>query len=118
MKITATRVFDVFELLCHDSAQQEAADLPFDEFDLQEAINEKLEILCKGRIENNEWIQVASPEDTGLDRFTVAYYADRYQDEEPKIFNHKFRSSEEVKKILPPKVVDILELLNKESLVL
>ena len=118
MKVTAAREFDVFRLLCHDAAREEAADLPFEPFELQEAMNDKLEQLGQGRLGGNEWVQVASPEETGLDRFTVAYSIDRFRDEEPKIFSQKFHSPEEVKESLPPQVVEILEVLNKETFAL
>ena len=118
MKVTAVREFDIFRLLCHDVFREEAADLPFDCFEMQEVINGKLDELCKGRTEKDEWIQVASPEETGLDRFAIAYYLHRFKDEEPKIFSQKFSSPKEVKMALPSRVVDVLELINKEHLVL
>jgi hypothetical protein len=117
MKAHAEREFDIFNLLCHDGVQKDAADLPFDDYLLQEAINDRLDRLGRGRLKTDELIQVLAPETTGLDQFTVAHYANRNIDEEPNIFSKRFYSVEDVKKSLPPKIVEILELLNKESLV-
>ena len=114
MKISSNRVLDVFELFCH----LEIVDIPFDAFALQEAINGVLDELCEDNLPANEWVQIASPEDTGLDCFTVAHYTDRWNEDEPQIFSQSFRTADEVKAALPKRVVLLLERLNEKTLIL
>ena len=112
MIVQSAKQINVLNLFVHDVGLEASG--PFNDGELCEALNKILE----GIFPMPERVTIFTPDDTGLDRWTLKYWPDQYQEDKFKRVSERKDSIPQVRAAMPKKVLEYLEALDKKEVTL